>query len=169
MITPAHKSGIWLHILGLTAWTHSYTPEAAIAAKILRNPGGQCTSIYSLPWCSLLDDAIGLLSITKVGSAYICQICRIWTVHYSAYCFWGLHIILHILHIDFWGLHIILHILHIQVGLHIYATWTICKIICKIIVHCPYSAYFAYCNMQNMWNMGNNMQQYANKYVRICK
>ena len=24
---------------------HSYTPEAAIAAKILRNPGGQCTSI----------------------------------------------------------------------------------------------------------------------------
>ena len=52
-------------------------------------------------------------NITKVGSAYICQICRIWTVHYSAYCFWGLHIILHILHIDFWGLHIILHIVHI--------------------------------------------------------
>ena len=56
---------------------------------------------------------VGQMNFTKVGSAYICQICRIWTVHYSAYCFWGLHIILHILHIDFWGLHIILHIVHI--------------------------------------------------------
>ena len=34
--------------------------------------------------------------ISKVGSAYICRICRIWTVHYSAYWFQRLHIILHI-------------------------------------------------------------------------
>ena len=26
---------------------HSYTSEAAIAAKILRNPGGQCTSVLA--------------------------------------------------------------------------------------------------------------------------
>ena len=36
------------------------------------------------------------LPISKVGSAYICRICRIWTVHYSAYWFKRLHIILHI-------------------------------------------------------------------------
>ena len=46
---------------------------------------------------------VGPMNFTKVGSAYICQICRIWTVHYSAYCFWVLHIILHSLHINFWG------------------------------------------------------------------
>ena len=34
--------------------------------------------------------------ISKVGSAYICTICRIWTVQYSAYWFQRLHIILHI-------------------------------------------------------------------------
>ncbi len=44
---PAHLSGIWLQILDLTAGMHSYTSEAAIAAKILRNPGGQCTSILA--------------------------------------------------------------------------------------------------------------------------
>ena len=47
MAPPAHKSGIWLQILGLTARNHSYTPEAAIAAKPLRNPGGQCTSVVA--------------------------------------------------------------------------------------------------------------------------
>jgi hypothetical protein len=44
---PAHKSGIWLQILGLTAGMHSYTSEAAIAVKILRNPGGWCTSVLA--------------------------------------------------------------------------------------------------------------------------
>ncbi len=34
--------------------------------------------------------------ISKVGSAYILPICKIWTLHYSVYWFWGLHIILHI-------------------------------------------------------------------------
>ena len=44
---PAHLSGIWLQILGLTAGMHSYTSAAAIAAKILRNPGGRCTSVLA--------------------------------------------------------------------------------------------------------------------------
>jgi len=39
---------------------HSYTLEAAIAAKILRNPGGQCTSVlaYTLEkqaFCTVFD------------------------------------------------------------------------------------------------------------------
>ncbi len=34
--------------------------------------------------------------ISKLGSAYILLICKIWTLHYSAYWFWGLHIVLHI-------------------------------------------------------------------------
>ena len=33
--------------MGLTAAMHSYTSEAAIAAKILRYPGGRCTSILA--------------------------------------------------------------------------------------------------------------------------
>ena len=44
---PAHSSGIWLQILGLTAGMHLYTCEEAIAAKILRNPGGRCTSVLA--------------------------------------------------------------------------------------------------------------------------
>jgi hypothetical protein len=36
---------VWLQIQGLTAGMRSYTSEVAIAAKILRNPGGRCTSI----------------------------------------------------------------------------------------------------------------------------
>jgi hypothetical protein len=40
-------SGFWLQILGLTAEMHSYTSEASIAAKVLRNPGGQCTSLLA--------------------------------------------------------------------------------------------------------------------------
>ncbi len=44
---PAYLSGIWLLILGLTAGMHSYTSEAAIATKILRNPGGWCTSVLA--------------------------------------------------------------------------------------------------------------------------
>ena len=43
-LPPAHSSGIWL---GLTAGMHSYTSEAAIEAKILRNPGGWCTSVLA--------------------------------------------------------------------------------------------------------------------------
>jgi hypothetical protein len=39
-IPPAHSSGIWLQILGLTAGKQLYTSESAIAANILRNPGG---------------------------------------------------------------------------------------------------------------------------------
>jgi len=46
-LPPAHSSGIWLQILGLTAGMHSYTSEAAIEAKILRNPGGRCTSVWA--------------------------------------------------------------------------------------------------------------------------
>ena len=46
-LPPAHSSGIWLQILGLTAGMHSYTSEAAIEAKILRNPGGWCTSVLA--------------------------------------------------------------------------------------------------------------------------
>ena len=44
---PAHLSGIWLQILGLTGRMHSCTSEAAIAAKILWNPGGRCTSVLA--------------------------------------------------------------------------------------------------------------------------
>ena len=44
---PEHSSGIWLQILGLTAGMHLYTCEEAIAAKILRNPGGRCTSVLA--------------------------------------------------------------------------------------------------------------------------
>ena len=44
---PAHSSGIWLQILGLTGGMHSYTSEASIAAKILRIPVGQCTSVLA--------------------------------------------------------------------------------------------------------------------------
>ena len=46
-LPPAHSSGIWLQILGLTAGMHSYTSEAAIEAKILRNSGGWCTSVLA--------------------------------------------------------------------------------------------------------------------------
>ncbi len=42
-----HKSGILLQILGLAAAMHSNTSEAAIAAKILRYPGGRCTSVLT--------------------------------------------------------------------------------------------------------------------------
>ena len=45
--SPAHKSGIWLQILGLTAGMHSYTSGASISAKILRNPVGRCTSVLA--------------------------------------------------------------------------------------------------------------------------
>ena len=44
---PAHLSGTWLQKLGLTGRMHSYTSEAAIAAKILRNLGGRCTSVLA--------------------------------------------------------------------------------------------------------------------------
>ena len=44
---PAHKSGVWLYEMGLTARMHSYTSEEAIAAKILRYPGGRCTSVLA--------------------------------------------------------------------------------------------------------------------------
>ena len=47
MVPPARESGIWLQILPLTAGMHSYTSAAAIAAKILRNPGGRCTSVLA--------------------------------------------------------------------------------------------------------------------------
>ncbi len=49
MPSHAHKSGIWLQILGLTAGMNlnSYTSEAAMAAKILRNPGGGCISVLA--------------------------------------------------------------------------------------------------------------------------
>ena len=47
MHPPAHSNGIWLQILVITAGMHSYTSEAAIAAKILRNPGGLCTSVLA--------------------------------------------------------------------------------------------------------------------------
>ena len=50
--------------------------------------------------------------------------------------------------------------------MYIYAL--ICKIICKIIVNCLYSAYSAYCYMQNMQNMHLNMQKYVNEYAEIC-
>ena len=33
--------------MGLTAAMHSHTSEAAIAAKILRYPGGRCTSVLA--------------------------------------------------------------------------------------------------------------------------
>jgi hypothetical protein len=33
--------------MGLTAWMHLYTCEAAIASKKLRNPGGRCTSVLA--------------------------------------------------------------------------------------------------------------------------
>ena len=46
-LPPAHSSGIWLQILGFTAGMHSYASEAAIKAKILRNPGGRCTSVLA--------------------------------------------------------------------------------------------------------------------------
>ena len=46
-LPPAHSSGIWLQILGLTAGMHSYTSEAAIETKILRNSGGWCTSVLA--------------------------------------------------------------------------------------------------------------------------
>ncbi len=92
-------------------------------------------------------------TISKVGSAwYILPICKIWTLHYSAYWFWGLHI---------------------QVILHIVAyicktICTICKIICKKIVQGSYSAYSAYCNMQNRQNMSNNMLHYAKQYAKYA-
>ena len=38
---------MWLLNQGLTAGMHSHTSEAAIAAKILRNPGGRCTSVWA--------------------------------------------------------------------------------------------------------------------------
>ena len=44
---PAHLSGTWLQILGLTGRMHSCTSEAAIAANILWNPGGRCTSVLA--------------------------------------------------------------------------------------------------------------------------
>ena len=44
---PEHSSGIWLQILGLTAGMHLYTCEEAITAKILRKPGGRCTSVLA--------------------------------------------------------------------------------------------------------------------------
>jgi hypothetical protein len=40
-------SGFWLQILGLTAEMHSYTSKVSIAAKVLRNPGGRCTSLLA--------------------------------------------------------------------------------------------------------------------------
>ncbi len=53
---------------------------------------------------------------------------------------------------------------------------TVCKTICKIcqticrkIVPCSDSAYFAYCNMNNMQNMSNNMLQYAKQYAKYGK
>ncbi len=39
---------------------------------------------------------------------------------------------------------------------------------CKKTVQGSYSAYFAYCNMQNMLNMSNDMLQYANQYAEYA-
>ena len=36
------------------------------------------------------------------------------------------------------------------------------------ILHCLYSAYSAYCYMQNMQNMHINMPKYVNEYAEIC-
>ncbi len=47
LVPPAHKSGTWLQILGITAGIHSYTSKAAIASNILLNPGGGCTSVLA--------------------------------------------------------------------------------------------------------------------------
>ena len=47
LVTPAPKSGKWIQMLGLTAEMHSYTSEASIAAKLLRNPVGRCTSVLA--------------------------------------------------------------------------------------------------------------------------
>jgi hypothetical protein len=43
-----HCTDVWLKNQGLlTAGMHSYTSEAAIAAKQSRNPGGRCTSVWA--------------------------------------------------------------------------------------------------------------------------
>jgi hypothetical protein len=39
---------------------------------------------------------------------------------------------------------------------------------CKKIVQGSYSAYFAYCNVQNMQNMSNNMLPYAQQYANYA-
>ena len=81
----------------------------------------------------------GPWTISKV-TVGVCRIHNIWICPYSAYWFRGLHT------------SIILHIVHIALhhSYHIYKYAAICKIIYKIIVTCPYFAYSAYCNMQNM-------------------
>ena len=42
-----HESGLRLQNPGLTAGMHLYTSKAALAAKILRNPGSRCTSVWA--------------------------------------------------------------------------------------------------------------------------
>ncbi len=67
--------------------------------------------------------------ISKVGSAYLCTICKI-TCHDFAYCKWGLHLFyLQILHII---LHIYLHILRFT--------------LCILGFYFTYSAYFWTCS-----------------------
>ncbi len=68
--------------------------------------------------------------ISKVGSAYILPICRIWTEHCSAYWFWGFAYFFCILVLRF--------------AYTCKNICRICKIICNKILHCPYSAYFSY-------------------------
>ena len=60
-------------------------------------------------------------------------------------------------------LHSILFCILQHINLHIYAP--ICKIICQKILHCLYSAYSAYCYMQNMQNIHLNMQKYVTEYI----
>ena len=59
---------------------------------------------------------VGPMNYTKVGSAYICQICRIWTVHYSAYWFLGFGYYFAYSAYWFLGLHVILHISPFEFG-----------------------------------------------------
>ncbi len=91
-------------------------------------------------------------SISKVGSAYICTRCKIYTVRLCA-----------ILHIDL-GLSILFGIIAAYFLAYI-CTISWCKIIWQIVAHRVYFAYYAHCNMQNMQNMRYNMQQYIKKYA----
>ncbi len=94
--------------LGVTAWSLFPQSGPSPPGRVPSRRGWQDISRKA----ETLDKRTNFIS--KVGSVYICKICRISTCHYSAYskrvCIFSVTYLLHILHII---LHILCHILHI--------------------------------------------------------
>ncbi len=96
-VRPQHSSV--QTTLAFLSWFQMWTFHFALKAKFSIGFGNGLWSRAD-PWKEMPEIEqkcwYAWQSISKVGSASISPICKIWTLHYSAYWFWGVHIILYI-------------------------------------------------------------------------